>query len=69
MFSLRFQSERLKELGNAAFKSRRFEKACRRYSQAIAMNPENHLLYANRAAAHMGLEQFRHLRLLVTRRH
>jgi hypothetical protein len=64
------QSVRLKELGNAAFKSRRFEKACRIYSQAIAMNPENHLLYANRAAARMGLEQFRHtcsLTILVAR--
>jgi len=51
-------SEDLKLLGNAAFKSRHFSRAEDLYSQAIEKHPSNPVLWSNRAAAHLHLEEY-----------
>lgn len=51
-------SEDLKLLGNAAFKERHWLQAESYYSQAIDRNPANHVLWSNRAAAHLHLEEY-----------
>ncbi|XP_052107184.1 stress-induced-phosphoprotein 1-like isoform X2 [Mytilus californianus] len=41
----------LKSEGNKALESDDFEEAIRKYTEAIALDPENHVLYSNRSAA------------------
>jgi stress-induced-phosphoprotein 1 len=48
----------LKEKGIAAFQARDFAEAGRCFSEGIAVDRGNHMLYANRSAAHAGLEQY-----------
>ena len=48
----------LKERGNAAFQERDFAEARRLFSEGIAVDGGNHVLYSNRSAAHAGLEQY-----------
>eukprot|EP01062_Namystynia_karyoxenos_P067030 TRINITY_DN60927_c0_g1_i1.p2 TRINITY_DN60927_c0_g1~~TRINITY_DN60927_c0_g1_i1.p2 ORF type:complete len:229 (+),score=87.62 TRINITY_DN60927_c0_g1_i1:85-687(+) len=45
----------LRERGNAAFTSRNFAEANELFSEAIAQDPKNHLLYSNRSAARLEL--------------
>ncbi|KAG7484769.1 hypothetical protein MATL_G00053470 [Megalops atlanticus] len=42
----------LKNQGNQALSDGRIEEAVRRYSDALALDPYNHVLYSNRSAAH-----------------
>mmetsp|Transcript_4006 Transcript_4006/g.4905 ORF Transcript_4006/g.4905 Transcript_4006/m.4905 type:complete len:255 (+) Transcript_4006:136-900(+) len=51
-------AEAKKAEGNAAYKARDFSTAVNLYSEAIDLDPENHLLYSNRAAANLVLENF-----------
>lgn len=53
------ESLRLKEEGNAAYGAGEWAEAVRLYSDAIAADPTNHLLYSNRALASAQLEQWR----------
>lgn len=46
-------SEKLKEQGNEAFQSNDLETAINYYSQAIDIDPDNHVLYSNRSAAYL----------------
>ncbi|XP_063429921.1 stress-induced-phosphoprotein 1-like [Mytilus trossulus] len=41
----------LKSEGNKALESSNFEEAIKKYTEAIALDPENHVLYSNRSAA------------------
>ncbi|CAC5378434.1 STIP1 [Mytilus coruscus] len=41
----------LKSEGNKALETANFEEAIRKYTEAIALDPENHVLYSNRSAA------------------
>ena len=41
----------LKSEGNKALESGDFEEAIRKYTEAIALDPDNHVLYSNRSAA------------------
>ena len=42
-----------KDAGNAAFQKGDIEEAISLYSQAIALNPDDHVYYSNRSAAYM----------------
>ena len=44
------QAERKKAQGNASFKKRKYKQAAAAYGEAIALQPTNHVLYANRCA-------------------
>ncbi|KAJ6485844.1 protein prenylyltransferase [Mycena sanguinolenta] len=53
------RAEKVKEQGNVAFKAKRFNDAVDLYSKAIEMNPAEPSYLTNRAAAYMGIKQFR----------
>ena len=46
------KAEELKAQGNILFGQDRFREAAEEYSKAIELTPENHVLYANRAACY-----------------
>lgn len=45
-------ADELKALGNKAIAEKNFDEAIDKFSQAIALQPENHILYSNRSAAY-----------------
>ena len=47
------KSESLKRAGNGAMSRREYRSAIDSYTQAIALNPTNHLLFSNRAQAYL----------------
>lgn len=49
-------AEELKAQGNAAFAKRDFREAIQFFSQAIALDPNNHVLYSNRSASYAGTQ-------------
>lgn len=51
--------EELKELGNAEYKKQNYSTAISLYSDAINCNPEQDILYANRALCHKALGNYR----------
>lgn len=52
------RAERLKEMGNADFKSGRFEAAIAHYTAAIGLDPLNPIYYSNRAMSHLKMLSF-----------
>ncbi len=52
------QANALKDLGNKAFSAKEYDKAIDLFSQAIAIDPKNHVLYSNRSAAKAGKKQW-----------
>jgi len=44
----------LKDLGNKAFAAKDYDKAIDLFSQAIAVDAKNHVLFSNRSAAKAG---------------
>eukprot|EP01111_Echinosteliopsis_oligospora_P004064 TRINITY_DN1641_c0_g1_i5.p1 TRINITY_DN1641_c0_g1~~TRINITY_DN1641_c0_g1_i5.p1 ORF type:complete len:224 (+),score=79.92 TRINITY_DN1641_c0_g1_i5:1798-2469(+) len=52
------RSSRLKEQGNEAFKKNKFQAAITAYSEAIALTPEDAILYSNRSVAFWNLKDF-----------
>ncbi|KAJ6538961.1 activator of Hsp70 and Hsp90 chaperone [Mycena capillaripes] len=48
----------LKDLGNKAFAAKDYDKAIDLFTQAIALDPKNHVLFSNRSAAHAGKKQW-----------
>jgi len=44
-----------KELGNAAFKAKDYNKAVEHYTEAIAASPNEHTIYGNRSASYHNL--------------
>ncbi|EXJ80349.1 stress-induced-phosphoprotein 1 [Capronia coronata CBS 617.96] len=45
-------ADMLKAAGNAAIAAKNFDKAVEKFTQAIAIEPTNHILYSNRSAAY-----------------
>ncbi|KAH6900418.1 heat shock protein STI1 [Thelonectria olida] len=45
-------ADELKALGNKAIAEKNFDEAVDKFTQAIAIQPENHILYSNRSAAY-----------------
>ena len=52
------KAEELKKTGNEFFKKKDFEKAVEFYSQAIELDPSNHIYYSNRAQAYRLLKLY-----------
>eukprot|EP00335_Anophryoides_haemophila_P000124 CAMPEP_0204821160 /NCGR_PEP_ID=MMETSP1018-20131115/4130_1 /ASSEMBLY_ACC=CAM_ASM_000518 /TAXON_ID=46462 /ORGANISM="Anophryoides haemophila, Strain AH6" /LENGTH=101 /DNA_ID=CAMNT_0051921483 /DNA_START=17 /DNA_END=322 /DNA_ORIENTATION=+ len=52
------QALEFKNLGNVAFREKRFEEAVENYSQAISHAPNDHILYSNRSGSYASLEDF-----------
>lgn len=51
-------ADEAKAKGNAAFSAGRFEEAARHFTDAIALAPDNHVLYSNRSAALASLHRY-----------
>ncbi|PNH03569.1 Heat shock protein STI [Tetrabaena socialis] len=51
-------ADELKAKGNAAFSSGNFEEAITYFTQAIEVDPSNHVLYSNRSASHASLKDY-----------
>ncbi|CAK8541427.1 unnamed protein product [Lathyrus sativus] len=52
------KAEEFKVLANEAFKDRKFSHAIDLYTQAIELNSQSAVYYANRAFAHLRLEEY-----------
>lgn len=50
-------SKELKDEGNEFFKKKEYEKAIELYSQAISLEPNDHVLYSNRSACYVNLNK------------
>lgn len=57
------KAEKLKDIGNGLFKSKKMEEAIKAYSEAIAIDKLNAVYYSNRSACFMAMKQY-HLALL-----
>ncbi|KAH0613497.1 uncharacterized protein H6S33_005383 [Morchella sextelata] len=51
-------ADKLKAEGNAAFAAKDFDKAISLFTQAIEVDPSNHVLYSNRSACYASLKDF-----------
>lgn len=51
-------AQHFKDLGNQAFKENKFEEAAKFYSQAIEINPNDHILYSNRSGAYASISKY-----------
>merc|ERR1711934_1180670 len=51
-----------KKRGNDAFGKKRHKEAIEAYSEAIQLDPCDHVFFANRAAAHLGIKQYQEAR-------
>ena len=47
-------AEELKAKGNAAFSSKNYDEAIDFFTQGIAIDPNNHVLFSNRSACYAG---------------
>lgn len=51
-------ADALKAEGNKAFAAKNFEEAVDKFSQAIELDPSNHVLYSNRSGAYASMKDF-----------
>jgi stress-induced-phosphoprotein 1 len=52
------QAAALKDQANKAFAAKQYDLAVDLYSQAITLEPKNHVFYSNRSAARAGKKQW-----------
>lgn len=52
-------SDELKALGNKAFSAGSFDEAIQHYTAAIAIDPQNHVLFSNRSGAYAGKQMWK----------
>jgi hypothetical protein len=52
------QAQALKDEGNKEFTSGNYERAAELFGKAIELDPQNHVLYSNRAGAYTSLKRF-----------
>ena len=52
------QANALKDQGNKAFAAKQYDQAISLFSEAIKLDPSNHVLYSNRSAAHAGKREW-----------
>ncbi|KAM7216563.1 heat shock protein sti1 [Rhypophila decipiens] len=53
-------ADELKALGNKAIAAKNFDEAIEKFTQAIAIDPSNHILYSNRSAAYASKKDWDH---------
>ncbi|KUI70530.1 hypothetical protein VM1G_05731 [Cytospora mali] len=53
-------ADELKALGNKAIAEKNFDEAIDKFTQAIALTPDNHILYSNRSAAYASKRDYDH---------
>jgi tetratricopeptide (TPR) repeat protein len=51
-------AEQLKQSGNEAFNLKKFKEAIEFYSQAIELDPNNHILFSNRSTCYTSLGRY-----------
>ena len=51
-------ADALKDQGNKAFQAKDYDKAIELFSQALEIDPNNHVLWSNRSAAKAGKRQW-----------
>ena len=51
-------ADALKDQGNKAFAAKDYDKAIDLFSQAIELDPKNHVLWSNRSAAKVGKKEY-----------
>lgn len=49
---------KLKDLGNQAFQAGKFEEAVSLFTQAIEINPSDHVFFSNRSGSYASLQQY-----------
>jgi len=59
LFPREIQSVAKKEAGNARFSKGKFQEAIDLYTEALALSPNDHILFGNRANVYLKLKQFR----------
>lgn len=57
--TLIIMADEAKAKGNAAFSAGKYEDAVKYFGDAIALAPENHVLYSNRSAAYASLHKYK----------
>ncbi|TDZ16256.1 Heat shock protein sti1-like protein [Colletotrichum orbiculare MAFF 240422] len=53
-------ADELKALGNKAIAEKNFDEAVAKFTEAIAIQPDNHILYSNRSAAYASKKDWQH---------
>ncbi|KAK1570139.1 tetratricopeptide [Colletotrichum navitas] len=53
-------ADELKALGNKAIAEKNFDEAVAKFSEAIKLQPDNHILYSNRSAAYASKKDWQH---------